>query len=156
MMGSGRLKTLRWAGAGAVVVMVVAALVLWACLRTPHPASPGSPSATPSSPTVVAIYEDVHWYPACATSPITVGGTVFFPWPLTSPPIDETRYPMPPLHSGTTAGGGGTRVPGVMPPGPGDDIGTLIVYSNGMARFVSDSGKTAWLTTTEQRYDYVC
>jgi hypothetical protein len=44
----------------------------------------------------------------------------------------------------------------VAPPGPGDDIGTLIVYSDGMARYESDSGTVEWLTTEVHTYNWVC
>jgi hypothetical protein len=44
----------------------------------------------------------------------------------------------------------------VPPPGPGDDVGTLIVYADGMARYESDSGNVMWLTNVEPEYTWVC
>ena len=45
----------------------------------------------------------------------------------------------------------------VMEPGPGDDVGTLVIWADGVARFVSDSGDlTAWMVTDEITYDWVC
>jgi hypothetical protein len=44
----------------------------------------------------------------------------------------------------------------VAPPGPGDDIGTMIVYSDGFARFESDSAWIIWLTDQEQAYGWEC
>ena len=32
----------------------------------------------------------------------------------------------------------------------------MIVYSDGMARFESDSGRVIWLTDREHRYNWVC
>ncbi|MFW2332274.1 hypothetical protein, partial [Ilumatobacter sp.] len=83
-------------------------------------------------------------------------GTVFYPLP-TEPSdhvvpglaeaIDESRYPIPADLAGVVR---------VAPPGPGDDIGTMIVYSDGFARFESDSGWIIWLTDQEQTYGWEC
>jgi hypothetical protein len=128
------------------VLMAAAAMGLSGC------ASPGASGG----PTIIAIYEDVNWYPACATSPIEIGGDLYYPLPMGAPPVDESRYPLPfseaePLGIKVVLG-----LPAVAPPGPGDDIGTVTVYSDGMARFDSGSGNVAWLTREEQEYGYVC
>jgi hypothetical protein len=45
----------------------------------------------------------------------------------------------------------------VVAPGPGDDVGTLVIYQNGLAYWVSDSGDLdTWLTDTELTYNWVC
>jgi hypothetical protein len=45
----------------------------------------------------------------------------------------------------------------VAPPGPGDDIGTLVVWAVGVARWVSDSGVLdVWLIDDEVTYNWVC
>jgi len=116
--------------------------------------------------TIVAVYENVHWYPACATSPIELGGRLFYPLPYGAPPVDESQYPLPTANSrpGEDRGSIDSSVgfllsvplPRVAPPGPGDDIGTVIEYSDGMARFESESGNVAWLTLEKQYYGYVC
>jgi hypothetical protein len=115
---------------------------------------------------IVAVYENVHWYPACATSPIELGGRLFYPLPYGAPPVDESRYPLPLASSragddwGPTDSSIGSllsvSLPRVAPPGPGDDVGTVIEYSDGMARFDSESGDVAWLTLEKQYYGYVC
>ena len=61
--------------------------------------------------------------------------------------IDESRYPLPPDPTGVVR---------VAPPGPGDDIGMMIVYSDGFVRFESVSGWTIWLTDQEQTYGWEC
>ena len=45
----------------------------------------------------------------------------------------------------------------VIPPGPRDDIGTLVVWADGVARWISDSGKLdVWMTDDEVVYTWVC
>jgi hypothetical protein len=47
--------------------------------------------------------------------------------------------------------------PRVAEPGPGDDVGTLVVWADGVARWVSDSGNLdVWLIAEELTYDWVC
>ena len=42
-------------------------------------------------------------------------------------------------------------------PGPGDDIGTLVVWADGVARWASDSGKLdVWMIDDEITYPWVC
>jgi hypothetical protein len=61
---------------------------------------------------------------------------------------------------GTTGGDAGLLgalvAPQVAPPGPGDDIGDMIVYVDGTARFESDSGWVIWSTDREQTCGWVC
>ncbi len=150
-----------------IALGIVATLGLSACASSEAASSPNgtpgasSPNGTPDGPTIVAIYEDVNWYPPCATYPIEIGGEEFYPLPMDAPPVDETKYPItidPVLNSLSEDGAAamGVLVFGVLPPGPGDDIGTVIVYSDGMARFESESGIVAWLIREDQEYGYVC
>ena len=45
----------------------------------------------------------------------------------------------------------------VAPPGPGDDVGTLVVWSDDVAWFVSENGQyTAWLVREEPTYGWEC
>ena len=128
----------------AIIVGVCAALICGIALGIVfHNQQP----ITPTGPTIVAVYENVEWYPPCSTSPITVDGHVLYPIPMGDPVPNASFYPM------SVAGGGGEYV---IPPGPGDDIGTVTLYSDGFARFVSHSGNVAWLTSEVQAYNYVC
>jgi hypothetical protein len=48
-------------------------------------------------------------------------------------------------------------VPAVVAPGPGDDIGDVTVFADGLALFESDSGDlTTWLTREQRTYNWVC
>lgn len=112
-----------------------------------------------SGPTIVATFEDVHWYPPCATEPVLIGGTLYYPLPMmdvtgNAPgPFNDSTYP---LASGVGTRGRLGALGRVVAPGPGDDVGTVIVYSDGMARFESDSGNVDWLTSEKQTYGYIC
>ncbi|MBN2176583.1 MAG: hypothetical protein JW722_02890 [Demequinaceae bacterium] len=81
---------------------------------------------------------------------------------MDAPPVDESQYPTivdlvtGDLYQEESAVTAGLDLPRLIPPGPGDDIGTVIVYSDGMARFESRSGNVAWLTREVQEYGYVC
>ena len=143
---------LRLAGIGLTVLVAV---VLSACASEEVPGGP-------EGPTVVAVYANVNWYPPCATSPIELGGDLYYPLPMGAPPVDESLYPVPTgpachnLGSDEPSVALAAGLPRVVPPGPGDDIGCVIVYSDGVARFESHSGNVAWLTRKVQEYGYVC
>lgn len=47
-------------------------------------------------------------------------------------------------------------IPLVPPPSPGDDVGTLTIFSDGMAHFESESGTTYWLHTDFAGNEWVC
>ncbi|MGD8150598.1 hypothetical protein [Ornithinimicrobium sp. Y1694] len=51
----------------------------------------------------------------------------------------------------------GMAFPAIPAPEPGDDVGTVTIFTDGMAHFVSDSGELErWLTTEEREYGWVC
>ncbi|MCK0110787.1 hypothetical protein MWU75_01340 [Ornithinimicrobium sp. F0845] len=50
----------------------------------------------------------------------------------------------------------GVHILTVSEPGPGDDIGTLTVYADGRAHYVSDSGQEIWLVDEHRTYNWVC
>lgn len=97
-------------------------------------------------PSVVEVYEDVSFYGACGNEILVHEDLVLYPL-LPEEEIDVTRY----------GAGMGVRFSAVAPPGPGDDIGTLTLYDDGYARFVSENGEyDIWLTEEERDYDWVC
>ncbi|MFX0538576.1 hypothetical protein ACQBAT_13435 [Ornithinimicrobium sp. Y1847] len=51
----------------------------------------------------------------------------------------------------------GMTLPTIPAPAPGDDVGTVTIFTDGIAHFVSDSGELErWLTTEEREYGWVC
>jgi len=109
---------------------------------------------------------DVSYYPACGNTPLELDGVTWYPFVPTN--LDE--FPSP-AALGVTGGHGFSRVvpgvpavavragavPAVAAPGPGDDVGTVVIYDNRLAHFTSDSGNlSAWLTTKKITYAWVC
>jgi hypothetical protein len=147
---------------GAGLLAVAASLTVGACASNDEPAASGPTTTGLSSgstalpvPTtgpiaIARVVDNFEYYGACGNETVEVGRTTFYPvLPRHRSQIDESRYP---LDDGS-APAGLTRV---APPGPGDDVGTMIVYTDGMARFESDSGRVIWLTDHEQTYTWVC
>ena len=105
--------------------------------------------------TITEVTEGVEYYPACGNEILDLDGVLWYP-------IDETVSPD--LWAAATTidrevyevakASGFARV---APPGPGDDVGTFVLYEDGIARFVSDSGNLdRWLTTEELEYPWAC
>jgi hypothetical protein len=121
------------------------------------PSLPESTLPAPSGTEVAAVYEDVDYYGACGNETLTTDEGISF-YPLTSDEVealDLDAYAV----DGAPPGSGpeGFRSPlGVAPPGPGDDVGTLVVYGDGIARFESDSGNVRWLTDEFREFAFVC
>ena len=111
-------------------------------------------TTAPNSIEIAYVYEDFEYYGACGNETVPVGEQTFFPLlPDDRSEIDPALYPLPPSDSGIS---GFAAAPRVVSPGPGDDIGTMVVYSDGIARFESESGRIIWLTDQEQTYGWVC
>ena len=124
-----------------------------------------SPSTTAPEPLLVevaAVHERVEYYGACGNETVTVDGVTYYPLFNEAYPrpdgvgriLELDRYPV--AGAVLAIRGASTTVGRVAPPGPGDDIGDLIVYVDGTARFESDSGWVIWLTDQQQTYDWEC
>lgn len=172
MNGRTTWKTLcprRAIGVAGITTLSVLMLAT-ACGSDDDKDSGGAPStaveSTVASPTTSATIEiaDVHenfqYYGACGNETVKVEATTFYPVHRDDVrSIDKSQYPVEgpsarPGPSETTADAAGFAR--VAPPGPGDDLGTMVVYSDGMARFESKSGRVIWLTDEEQTYNWVC
>jgi len=99
------------------------------------------------------VHDDFTYYGACGNEVVEVFGTMFYPLlPEQVALLDLSIYPVfSPARSSS-----GLARPRVGPPGPGDDVGTMTVYSDGVARFESRSGIMIWLSDREQSYNWVC
>ena len=113
-------------------------------------------------PRLEAVHERVEYYGACGNETVTVDGVTYYPLFNEAYPrpdgagrsLDLDRYAIVGGVLGMRAAS--PAAPRVAPPGPGDDIGDMIVYVDGTARFESDSGWVIWLTTDEQTYNWEC
>jgi hypothetical protein len=117
----------------------------------------GSTLPEPSSPEVVTVLDDVDYYGACGNEILTTDEGTFYP--LSSDEVealDVDRYPGDGATGDTEPAGFVAAPRMVAPPGPGDDVGTLVIYSDGIARFESDSGTVRWRTDEPREYSFVC
>ena len=145
-------------------VSLAGLLVLAACGDTGD--APGNTASTDTEPVVTtvaptsevaiaAVFERVEYYGACGNETVTVGGVTYYPILHEDlPDLGLDRYPLVAAMLGMF--GSFAAAPRVAPPGPGDDIGDMIVYVDGTARFESDSGWVIWLTDREQTYGWDC
>ena len=125
----------------------------------------GSDDATlvKSPVAIVGVYEDVKAYPACGNETLDHEGVTWYPVMHSGyPPMDSSLQDLadeilaverddPPdaLFQ--------SFAPRVPSPGAGDDIGTLVVWADGVARWVSDSGVLdVWMIDDEITYTWVC
>src|SRR5690606_8806107 len=143
-------------------VVATLALLLVAC----------APGAAPSP---LSYDTGVRYYPACGNEVLSHGGTTWYPFlhdedvpypegygrdgMLADPadPADAAAAALAGQGPLVLALGASGSVPRVAPPGPGDDVGTLTVFSEGIAFFESDSGDLSiWLTDEPRKYPWVC
>lgn len=116
----------------------------------------GPIDTTTSEPTrvvpVVGTVIGIEYYGACGNETFDLDGVTWYPLPLDEQEqIDVGNYE---AVEATLEPSGLVRV---APPGPGDDVGTLFTFEDGLGRFVSDSGLIdLWMTTKEQTYDFEC
>lgn len=101
----------------------------------------------------------MQFYPACGNETLALpdGRTFYQLEHQEEEQFDRSPYPEPT----STAAGEVNIVPAglaaVAPPRPGDDSGTLTIYSDGMAHFRSDSGDfDTFLTPEERDYNWDC
>ncbi|MEM9038321.1 MAG: VWA domain-containing protein [Actinomycetota bacterium] len=108
--------------------------------------------------TVTSVVDDVAWYPACGNEELVVEGARWYQLQDDEVKVlglDEYPIIADELLDDTTTGPEGLLR--VAEPGPGDDVGRLVEYSTGYARWESQSGRlVVWVTTDERTYDWVC
>ncbi len=106
---------------------------------------------------VVEVVDDVQYYPGCSNEAVEIDGTTWYPVPEWGSDVTAALFgqimAVTRQEPADQPQGFARRV---APPGPGDDVGTLVVYADGFARYESDSGTVIWLTTDVLTYDWVC
>jgi hypothetical protein len=111
---------------------------------------------------IVEVYEGVGFYPACGNTPLAFEGVTWYPVAHVgyNASQDDLALLMDELamivrEPSPVAGARGFAR--VVPPGPGDDVGTLVIWADGVARWVSDSGlQDVWMVDHELIYNWDC
>ena len=138
-----------------IVITLVVAALLAGCGAGGDARGPGEAAS------VVEVVEDVDYYYACGKEVLELpDGRRFFPL-IDQDSVAEDAHlgvfvPVPVPVAGVDVVLAAGTVLAVVAPGPGDDVGTLTVYDDGMAHFVSESGIEAWLDEAEREYDWAC
>lgn len=150
---------------------VSTALVTAETSTTTEPPAASGPSSSVSSVSLVpepdpvpiaGVYEAIDFYPACGNETLDHRGVTWFPVvaaggeplvPALQPRVDKILAVDREMSPVTGVHG----IVRVVEPGPGDDIGTLVVWEDGVARWVSDSRDLdVWMIDDEIRYMWVC
>lgn len=133
-----------------IVVAAVLVAAVAGCGGSIDPVAPGT------GPAVVEVVEDVDYYYACGNEILELAdGRRFYPL-VEQDSVDPDDYLSAPVEASEGLVLAAGLVLAVVEPGPGDDTGTLTIYDDGMAYFVSDSGIEAWLDDEERQYEWVC
>ncbi len=115
---------------------------------------PASVSVPSGDVAITEAFDGFQYYGACRNETVMVGATMFYP--LLQEQLDRLDVSRYATEAPPTTGAKSGLAARVVPPGPGDDIGTMIVFEDGIARFESESGRVLWLTDQEQTYDWEC
>ena len=143
-----------------LLVAVLVAFALAACGDDRVEAGGGDPvdGAVETGQTGVAagravteVRHGVGYYGACGNEVLTGDDLTLYPLlPDELADLDAANYPIDAEELGLAP----LRVAEA---GPGDDVGTLIIYEDGMAYFASDSGDfLIWLSDTPRTYPWEC
>jgi hypothetical protein len=111
---------------------------------------------------IVAVSEDVRFYPACGNETLEIHGVTWYPIVHVGyEPFDDSMQAyLDDVNSREREPSPVVGVRGfarVAPPGPGDDVGTLVVWADGVARWVSHSGELdVVMVDVPITYNWVC
>lgn len=116
-------------------------------------------TSLPDAIRIVGVYESVEFYPACGNETLQHLTRTWYPVasdPTNSGIRDEVAARLEAQREESPVVGrrGLLRV---VEPGPGDDTGTLVIWADGVARWVSDSRDLdVWMVDDEITYNWVC
>lgn len=122
------------------------------------------PNANPTEGPVeiLGVYESVEFYPACGNETLDHQGSTWYPlinatYDAPDPELQERADLVLDVDRETSPVTGRQGLVRVVAPGPGDDVGTLVVWADGVARWVSESRDLdVWMINDEITYNFVC
>lgn len=123
-----------------------------------------SPTTTesPDPVPILDVYDDVEFYPACGNETLNHSGQMWYPIARVGfDPMDASLQETVDAVLGVEREESPVaRMQGlvrVSPPEPGDDVGTMVVWADGVARWVSDNGDLdVWMIDREITYTWDC
>jgi hypothetical protein len=119
-------------------------------------------TSPPEQVAILGVYTAVKAYPACGNETLEHLGVTWYPLVhVGSEPIDgNLRSRVDQVLAVEREASPIQGLQGfarVAPPGPGDDVGTLVVWADGVARWTSDSGQLdVWMIDDVIEYSWVC
>jgi hypothetical protein len=176
------MATSRWQSFTGIVLVAAGCVVASACgpgvehdpqaglprsevSATSTAAPPSSPAATTAAVVpvgVVGVFDEIEFYPACGNETLEHQDTWWYPiFQVGYEPMDASLAPrvdaVLSIEREPSPVVGRHGLVRVANPGPGDDSGTLVVWADGVARWVSDSADLdVWMTTEPIDYNWVC
>lgn len=104
------------------------------------------PTSPPAPVPIASVFESVEFYPACGSETLDHLGVTWYQlvhpgYEAAYPELQERFDEVIAVDRAASPVAGIAGFARVGPPGPGDDIGTLVVWADGVARWVSDSGQ---------------
>lgn len=137
-----KLRFLGWRMRHGSVVLAALAVVV-ACGGTE-----ADDDEPPIGPAVIQRYTGVEYDQECADDVIVIDDAVYYPLPKDAEEIDREWY-----HASVEVEPTSTAVPAPDGAGNGGEPGTLIVFADGVAEFIADSGEISWLSLVEPEDD---
>lgn len=157
--------------ARSAALLIACSIAVGACGSDEQPSAATLPTETIADPAttvgatpveVVDVYESVQFYPACGNEVLRHGDATWYTLVhVGNSPVDEDLQSrvddVLAVEREDASDVGPQGFARVAPPGPGDDIGTLAVWADGVARWTSESGDLdVWMVDDEITYNWVC
>lgn len=120
------------------------------------------PTSTGPAVEVIGVYPATEFYPACGNETLDHRGVTWYPLARSGfgpydPDLQDRIDEVFAVEREESPVAGVQGLARVAPPGPGDDVGTMVVWADGVARWVSDSGDLdVWMVDDEIVYNWEC
>jgi hypothetical protein len=144
-------------------LVIACVAVGWACdSKDPQTADTGGTTSSRTPVALVAVYEDVAFYPACGNETLHHQGVAWYPivqvgFQPMAPELQDLGDAVLAVERERWTSRDPQGLARVGIPGPGDDVGTMAVWADGVGRWASDSGRLdVWMVDDKVEYSWVC